>query len=285
MADQLTLTTKHPPAFAQGLLQRILHVFKAVFVNQRPDQIALQRVADTDVGIGGFEPGNDLVFHRFMGYQTAQTGAALTCRAHRAEQNGAYRHVQIRTRPQDHGVVTAQFKNAAGKARGNFRCHFTAHARAAGGADQGHTRVIDQGFASVAATDNHLAEVVGRIAEGAEHAIKQRLAGQRSEWGFLGGFPDHCVTAHQRQRGVPCPHRDRKVERADDPDHTQRMPGFTHVMAGALGGDGQAIQLAGQPDREVADVDHFLHFTQTFLSDFARLPRHQLAQVCFVLTQ
>jgi hypothetical protein len=33
-------------------------------------------------------------------------------------------------------------------------------------------------------------------------------------------------------------------------------------VAGALAGDGQAVQLARQADREVADVDHLLHLAE-----------------------
>ncbi|MNZ71074.1 hypothetical protein D3C78_894290 [compost metagenome] len=51
------------------------------------------------------------------------------------------------------------------------------------------------------------------------------------------------------------------------------------MVAGTLGGDGQAVELARQADGEVADVDHFLHFAQAFLGDLAGLPGHQLAQL------
>ena len=40
------------------------------------------------------------------------------------------------------------------------------------------------------------------------------------------------------------------------------MPGLHHAVAGPLGGDGEAVQLARQADREVADVDHLLHLAE-----------------------
>ncbi len=43
--------------------------------------------------------------------------------------------------------------------------------------------------------------------------------------------------------------------------------------------------MARQADGEVADVDHFLDFTQAFLSDLACFDRHQFAQVSLVFAQ
>ncbi len=282
---QLTLAAEHLAALAQGLFQGVLHVFEAVFVDQRADQVAFQRVADAHLGIGGLEAGNDFFFDRLMGDQPTQGGATLASSAHGAEQDRAYGHVQVGAWAEDHRVVAAQFKDAAGKACGDFRRHFAAHAGAAGGADQGDTRVIHQCGAGVAAADDHLAEVLGGIGEFLQHALEQRLASQCGERGLFRRFPDHGVAAHQRQRGVPRPYGDREVESADHADHAQRVPGFAHVVAWALGSDGQAVQLAGQAYSEVADVDHFLHFTQPFLGDFAGFPGHQLAQVGLIFAQ
>eukprot|EP01132_Coremiostelium_polycephalum_P017959 gene17958-biopygen9566 len=220
-----------------------------------------------------------------MGDQPTQAGAALAGGTDGAEQNRAHGHVQVGAWAEDHRVVAAQFENAAGKTCSDFRRYFAAHAGAAGGADQRNTRVIHQCGAGIAATDDHLAEVRRRIAEVLQYALEQCLAGQGGKRGFFRRFPDHCVAAHQRQRGVPRPYGDREVEGADHANHAQRVPGFTHVVARTLGGDGQAVQLARQADGEVADVDHFLHFTQTFLGDLAGFPRHQLAEVGLVLAQ
>jgi len=37
----------------------------------------------------------------------------------------------------------------------------------------------------------------------------------------------------------------------------------------ALGGDGEAVELARQADREIADVDHFLHLAEAFRDDLS----------------
>ena len=49
------------------------------------------------------------------------------------------------------------------------------------------------------------------------------------------------------------------------------MPGLHHAMISALGRHGQAMELAGEADREVADIDHLLHFALPFGEDLADL--------------
>ncbi len=120
---------------------------------------------------------------------------------------------------------------------------------------------------------------------------KARAARSNSAWqasavrGLLRRLPDHGITADQRQRGIPRPHRDWEVERADHAYHAQRVPGLAHVVAGTLGCDGKTVQLAREAHREVADIDHFLDFAEAFLGDLARLPGHQFAEFGLVPTQ
>ena len=113
----------------------------------------------------------------------------------------------------------------------------------------------------------------------------QRLAGQGRQRRQLRGLPHHRVPAHQRDCGVPCPDRNREIERRDHARHAERMPGLDQPMPGALGSDGASVELAGQTDRETADVDHLLHFAQRLGGDLADLDRHQGGEVVLVLGQ
>lgn len=242
-------------------------------------------MTDTDPGIGCLEALDYLVLHRLMGNQPAQGGAALPGGAHRAEQDAAHRQVEVGAWRQDHRVVAAQFEDAASETRRHPRRHFAPHASAAGGADQGDATVVHQRFAGLAVTDQQLAQVRRRIAaEGPRGTLEQCLAGQCGE-GSSRRLPDHGITADQRQRGIPRPHRDWEVERADHAYHAQRVPGLAHVVAGTLGCDGKTVQLAREAHREVADIDHFLDFAEAFLGDLARLPGHQFAEFGLVPTQ
>ena len=56
------------------------------------------------------------------------------------------------------------------------------------------------------------------------------------------------------------------------------MPRLHHAMAGTFAGDGQAVELARQTDREIADVDHLLHFAEAFLQDLAGFERDEAAE-------
>jgi len=57
------------------------------------------------------------------------------------------------------------------------------------------------------------------------------------------------------------------------------MPLLHHAMRRTLAGNSQAIELAGETDGEITDIDHFLHFAAAFGSDLASLYHYQAAQV------
>lgn len=56
-------------------------------------------------------------------------------------------------------------------------------------------------------------------------------------------------------------------------------------MAGTLGGDGEAVELARQADGEVADVDHLLHLAEALGDDLAGFQRDQPAELGLVGAQ
>jgi hypothetical protein len=117
------------------------------------------------------------------------------------------------------------------------------------------------------------------LAETGGGAVEQRGYGERGQRGFFRGLPDHAVAADQRQRGIPGPDRDGEVEGADHAADAERVPGFHHAVVRALGGDGQAVELARQADREIADVDHLLHLAQAFGQDLAGFQGDQAAKL------
>ena len=56
------------------------------------------------------------------------------------------------------------------------------------------------------------------------------------------------------------------------------MPLLHHPVVGTLAGDGEAVKLPRQADREVADIDHLLDFAEALLEDFPALECHQSGQ-------
>ncbi len=63
------------------------------------------------------------------------------------------------------------------------------------------------------------------------------------------------------------------------------MPRLHHPVLAALRGDGQAVQLARQAHREVADVDHFLDLAEAFRGNLADLDRDEPAEGLLVGAQ
>ena len=63
------------------------------------------------------------------------------------------------------------------------------------------------------------------------------------------------------------------------------MPLLVHAMSRAFGMHRAAIHHARLADREVGDVDHFLHFTVAFGLDLASLKCDQVAKRVFMFSE
>jgi hypothetical protein len=57
------------------------------------------------------------------------------------------------------------------------------------------------------------------------------------------------------------------------------MPRLHHPVIAALRRNGAPVQLARQPDGEVADIDHLLDLAKALRDDLAGLERHETAEI------
>ena len=64
-------------------------------------------------------------------------------------------------------------------------------------------------------------------------------------------------------------------------DQAQRMPLFIHAMSGPFAVHGQPIELPGEPDGEIGDVDHLLNFAAPLRQNLTGFERNQHAEVVF----
>ena len=216
--------------------------------------------------------------------QSSQRCASLPGGAGGREGDAAHGQVELRRGSDDGRVVATELEDAATESGRHHRRDLAPHRRRAGGADQRDALVGDHRRADARIPEQHLRQV-RRCVDLLRGALEQRLGGERGQRGQLAGLPQHRVAAHDGQRGVPRPHGDREVERADDPDRAERMPLLHQPVAGSFGRDGQAVQLAAQADGEVADVDHLLHLAECLALDLAGLDLHQSGEVGLLLAQ
>ena len=63
------------------------------------------------------------------------------------------------------------------------------------------------------------------------------------------------------------------------------MPLLIHAMAGTLRCDSEAVELSGETDGEIGDVDHLLHFTLALGLDLAHLQGDERAERLLILAQ
>jgi hypothetical protein len=67
--------------------------------------------------------------------------------------------------------------------------------------------------------------------------------------------------------------------------NAERLPLLVHAVLGTFAGYGEPVELARQPDREIRDVDHLLHFALALGQNLAGLERHQHSEVVLRSTQ
>ncbi len=269
-----------------GLLQRGLHAPERLPGHERADQRArLARVADRDARVGGRETVDERIDHGLVHDQPPQARAALPCRADGGEQDAAHDEVEVGARRDDRGVVAAELEQRAPEPRGDARRERPPHLRRAGRRDERHARVVGELHGTVGAADHELEEPVRDVAEARRRPVEERRAREGAERRSLRGLPDHGVAADERDRGVPAPHGDREVEGADHGDGAERVPGLGQPVAGALRRDRAAVELAREPDREVADVDHLLHLAEALLGDLPDLERDERAERLLLAAQ
>ncbi|KGS35373.1 hypothetical protein X945_5803 [Burkholderia pseudomallei ABCPW 107] len=290
-AELDTLAALHLAALLARIAERLLHRVERRAIDQRADERArFERIAHLHRCERLLEARQQLIGDAAVHDQPAQRRAALARGADRGERHRAHDEIEIRARRDDHPVVAAELENAAREPPAQHLRDLDAHPHAARRGHERHLRRRAQRLADIAAAEHELMQPFRhdagvRLVEFAHRLRKQRVARDRGERRLLGRLPDDRIAAHERERRVPRPHGDREVERGDHAAHAERMPGFHHPVAGALGRDRQAVKLPRQADREIADIDHFLHFAEPLGRDLARLERDEPAERGLVLAQ
>ena len=246
-----TLLGQHAPAAAEDLaafglrlLEGRLHRFVGALVDERShEHPVIGRRADAQRLVGGDDLVDELIGDGLVHDQPAQGRAALAGGAGRGEDHPAQGQVDVRARRHDGTVVAAELEQDPAEALGHDGADLTSHPHRAGRRDQGHSIISDHDVADVPTADEDGCEVLRRPHLGGGPR-QQRLRSEGGEHGVLRGLPHHRVTGDQCQRRVPRVHGHGEVERGDDPDDAERMPGLHQPVPGTFAGHGLAPQLA-----------------------------------------
>ena len=227
-----------------------------------------------------------LVGDRFVDDQPAQRRAALAAGADGGEDDRADGEIEIGRRRDDHAVVAAEFEQRPAEPLGDGFGNGAAHRHGAGGRDERHLRRRGELLADVGAADRRASRCrPARPATSASVFWNNAWQAIAQSGVFSDGFQTIGIAADPRERGVPRPDGNGKVERRDDADGPERMPLLHQAMAGAFAGDRLAVELAAEADGELADVDHLLDFAQGFLRDLARFPADDRGELALVLAK
>ena len=177
----------------------------------------------------------------------------------------------------DDRVVAAELEQALAETLGDAHADLAADVRRARERHERDAPIIDESARELGAGVDENLEDRGQGVP-LEHAVADVLHGERTQRGLRRGFPHRRVAADGGEERVPGPHRHRKIEGRDHADDAERMPLLVHAVLGALGMHRQAVQHARLADREIGDVDHFLHFPVALGLDLAVLQGHETAE-------
>ena len=125
----------------------------------------------------------------------------------------------------------------------------------------------------------------GRGTVGFDDRLDDLLNRNRAQRSRGSGLPQHRVATHRCHQSIPRPHRHREIEGRDAADDTEGLPLFEHPVPRSLRLDGEAVELAREPDGEIGDVDHLLNFSDAFGNDFSRLESNQGTEGFSLLAQ
>ena len=199
--------------------------------HQRP---RVEGIADTHLCVGLGQSLFKLVHPRHMDEDPPRAGAALARGADGAEHDRRNGEVQVGRLVDDHCVVTAQLQEALTQSCGDAFCDPAADGRRSGERHQPDAPVVDKALGKVRVGGDEQLEDPRKAMtlEDAVHQVLDRDGTQRCPRGRL---PHAHVAANGREKGIPRPHCDRKIEGADDSDDSERMPLLVHPMLGTLG--------------------------------------------------
>ena len=219
-----------------------------------------------------------------MDDQPPRRRAALPRGADGAEQHRRHDEIEIGIVRHDHRIVARAFEQALAEATGDRRRDLAPDRRGAGERDERDARIARRARASrrcrrwrAGRSAAARARVITRLARcWTATAVKRR---------FRRRLPHRRVAAYGSEHRVPRPHGDGKIERGDHANHAQRMPLLHHPVLRPLGRDRAPVEHPRLADREVGDVDHFLHFAVALGLDLAVLECDQRAERVLVLAQ
>ena len=212
--------------------------------------------------------------------------AALAGRADGGEEHAADDEVEVGARRDDRGVVAAELEQRAAEAGRDARRQLLAHLRRARGRDERDPRIVGELHGAVGAADHELREArrarrrTARAARSSSDMQASAVSGVRSEGFQITGSPQTSASAaFQLQTATG------KLKALITATGPERVPRLGQPVAGALGRDRAAVELAREPHREVADVDHLLHLAEPLLGDLADLERHERAERLLLAAQ
>src|SRR5437899_2037004 len=211
--------------------------------------------------------------------------ATLAGGANCAEENRAHSQIEIGALRHNNRIVSAELEQCPTKPLRDPLRDACTHRTRAGGRDEWDPFIASHAVTHDLGTAGDQSEN-GRIRAGfAADLFGNASDGDGAKQRFVGGLPQDRIAADGRERAVPGPNRNGKVESGDDADQPKRMPLLHEPVFRTLGLNRESVELARKTDGKIADVDHLLHFAFSFGQNFAGLDGYKAAELLFEFAQ
>ena len=235
-------------------------------VNERADVVVfIERRTDAELAIGLGDGGYHLVINAAVDDEPAGGRATLATGSHGAKHGSRNHHFEVGIGLDDDGVVAPELQQALAEACGHGLGDNLAHSDGPRRGNQGHALVVGHHFTDGVVALDDAGQAFGHMIHVPGDLIPDVLAGHSGQRSLLGGLPDAGVSTHPSNGRVPVPHGHREVEGADDADNAKGVPLLVHAVPRTFGMHCESVELAGQTDGKVTDVDHLLDLAQPFL--------------------
>ena len=160
-----------------------------------------------------------------MAEQTLQRRAALTAIRNRRTDNMIDGKIDVRAGSDKRRVVAARRQNGTSQPFADQSLNLARHGGCARCANQRNLRVFRQLHQFGVITNQNLRQIFGAIRRTARLCPpQQRNYRKRRQRRFARRTPNHGIAACQGDQSVQRPNPQRKIERCNDRDGTQRQP-------------------------------------------------------------
>ncbi len=277
-------SAEQPPALLLGLRHCSQIVLNGVTTHQRPHQHAgFQRITHPHRPVHRRQTINQVAINALLGDESARGRATLAGGGQSTEGHSAHRRPHVRLGGNHRRTLPPNSSRLRPKRDATFSATNRPVATEPVNETRGRRRSWSMRSPTTAAAAHD--EEEDGMTQLLQHLVGHPHHSYGSQRSLRRRLPHRHVADYGGDERVPRPDGRREVESGDHADGPQRMPLLLYTMMRALARHGEPVELAGEPHREVADIDHLLNLALAFHYGLTHLQGDQESQILLLPAQ